>query len=217
MDFTLANAQQKQIYNLMIGLIAPRPIAWITSMNLTGQLNAAPFSAFNYMGMDPPIVAVGVGNRPGPDATGKDTAQNIRNTGEFVVNVVNEAVAEAMNVTAIDFPPEINELEIAHLKTEPSLVVKIPRIAAAPASLECREITIIEIGRSRIIIGQIVAIHVKDEFVDQSGAYIHAEELHAVGRMNGLGAYVKTRDAFFHIPRMTYEDWKLNNNGKQRP
>jgi len=208
MDLNLANAKPNQIYNLLIGLVAPRPIAWITSMNLAGQLNAAPFSAYNYMGIDPPIVAVGVGNRPGPGVVGKDTAHNIRVTGEFVINVVNEALAEAMNITAIDFPPEINELDITHLATEPSLVVKIPRIAAAPASLECREITTMEIGHSRIVLGQVVAIHVKDEFVDLAGPYIRAEELHAVGRMNGLGAYVKTKDAFFSIPRMTYEDWK---------
>ena len=138
----------------------------------------------------------------------KQTAQNIRNTGEFVINVVNEAVAETMNFTAIDFPPEIKALEIAALKTEPSLIVKVPRIAAAPASLECREVMTMEIGRTRIILGQVVAIHVKDEFIDQTGHYIRAEELHAIGRMNGLGAYVKTRDAFLQIPRVTYEDWQ---------
>src|ERR1035438_759788 len=171
MDFNLANAGTKQIYNLMIGLVAPRPIAWITSLNPAAQLNAAPFSAYNYMGMDPPIVAVGIANRPGPGAIRKDTAQNIRATGEFVVNVVNEAVAEAMNITAIDFPSEINELDIVRLKTEPSLVVKVPRIAAAPACLECREITTMEIGRSRIVLGQVVAIYVKDE-VDLKRAHV---------------------------------------------
>lgn len=214
MDLDIANASKKHIYNMLIGLVAPRPIAWITTMNLAGQLNAAPFSAYNYMGMDPPIVAIGVGNRPGPGMIAKDTAQNIRNTGEFVINVVNESVAEAMNITASDFPAEINELEITHLKTEPSLLVKVPRIAAAPASLECREITTMEIGRSRIVLGQVVAIHVKDEFYDPAGPYILAQELHAVGRMNGLGSYVKTRDAFFHMQRMTYEEWKQKNGKK---
>ena len=214
MDMDLANASTKQIYSLLNGLVAPRPIAWITSMNLAGQLNAAPFSAFNYMGMDPPIVAVGVGNRPGPGGIAKDTAHNIRNTGEFVINVVNEAVAEAMNISGIDFPPEISELDILHLKTEPSLLVKVPRIAVAPASLECREITTMEIGRSRVVLGQVVAIHVKDEFIDQAGPYVRVQELHAVGRMNGLGSYVKTRHAFFHMQRMTYEEWQ-QQNGEQ--
>ena len=168
------------------------------------------------MGMDPPIVAVGVANRPGPGAIGKDTAQNIRNTGEFVINVVNEAVAQAMNITAIDFPSDVNELKIAHLETEPSQVVKVPRIKSAPASLECREITTMEIGRSRIILGQVVAIHVKDEFIDQAGPSIRAEEMHAVGRMNGLGAYVKTKDGFLHLPRVTYVDWK-RDHGTEKP
>jgi flavin reductase (DIM6/NTAB) family NADH-FMN oxidoreductase RutF len=177
MELNLANANQKQIHSLLNGLVAPRPIAWITSLNAAGQFDAAPFSAFNYMGMEPPIVAVGIANQPGPGTIAKQTAQNIRNTGEFVINVVNEAVAEAMNFTAIDFPPEIKALEIAALKTEPSLIVKAPRIAAAPASMECREVITMEIGRTRIILGQVVAIHVKDEFIDQNGHYIRAEEL----------------------------------------
>jgi len=216
MDLNLANATTKQIYSLLGGLVAPRPIAWITSLNDAGQLNAAPFSAYNYMGMDPPIVALGIANEPGPGTTPKHSAQNIRTTGEFVVNVVNEVVAETMNFTAIDFPPEIKALEIADLKTEPSLIVKVPRIAASPASLECREIMTVEIGHNRIILGQVLAIHVKDEFIDQTGHYIRAEELHAIGRMNGLGAYVKTKDAFFHIPRMTYTDWQRQDKEQQK-
>ena len=209
MELNLANVERKQIYSLLCGLIAPRPIAWITSLNAAGQLDAAPFSAFNYVGMDPPIVAVGIAKKPGPDPVAKQTAQNIRSTGEFVVNVVNEAVAETMNFTAIDFPPEIKVLKIAALKTEPSLIVKVPRLAAAPASLECREVMTLEIGRNRIVLGQVVGIHVKDEFIDPTGHYIRAEQLHAIGRMNGLGAYVKTRDAFLQIPRVTYADWQL--------
>ena len=208
MELNLADADPKRIYSLLCGLIAPRPIAWITSLNEAGRLDAAPFSAFNYVGLEPPIVAVGIASRPGPGAVAKQTAHNIRCTGEFVVNVVNEAVAEAMNFTAIDFPPGIKELELAALKTEPSLIVKVPRLAASPASLECREITTLEIGRNRIVLGRVVAIHVKDEFIDPTGRHIRAEDLHAIGRMNGLGAYVTTRDSFLHIPRLTYEEWQ---------
>jgi flavin reductase (DIM6/NTAB) family NADH-FMN oxidoreductase RutF len=208
MDFDLSKTAAHQIHNLLIGLVAPRPIAWITTLDPEGQLNAAPFSAYNYVCTDPPVVAIGVANRPAPVIVGKDTAQNIRNTREFVINVVNEELAEAMNVCAVDFPAGVNELEKAGLATEPSLLVKPPRIARAPASLECREITTMEIGRSRIVLGQVVAMHVKDEFVDPAGPYIRAEEMHAIGRMNGKGAYVKTRDAFFHVPRMSYEDWR---------
>jgi flavin reductase (DIM6/NTAB) family NADH-FMN oxidoreductase RutF len=207
MLFDLSQTTPNQNYNLLIGLVAPRPIAWITSMDLAGKLNAAPFSAYNYVGIDPPIVAIGVANRPGPGVVGKDTAQNIRNTREFVINVVDENLAQAMNICAIEFPPGVNELEQAKLTTAPSTLVKVPRIAESPASLECREFTTIEMGRSRVILGQVVAIHVRDEFVDPKGPYIRADQLHAIGRMNGLGAYVRTRDAFFQIPRIRYEDW----------
>ena len=211
MDFDLAHTSAHHTYNLLIGLVAPRPIAWITSLDLDGRLNAAPFSAYNYVCTDPPIVAIGVANRPAREIVGKDTAHNIRNTREFVINVVSEELAEAMSLCSVDFPAGINELEMVGLNTEPSLVVSVPRIAEAPAALECREYTTMEIGRSRIILGQVVAMHVKDPFVDPAGPYIRAEQMHAVGRMNGKGSYVRTRDAFMHIPRLTFEEWKQQN------
>ncbi len=113
-----------------------------------------------------------------------------------------------MNVCAADFPAGVNELEAAGLATEPSALVAVPRIARAPAALECREVTTLEIGRSRVILGQVVGMHVRDEFVDPAGPYIRAEKIHAIGRMNGLGNYVKTQDAFFHLPRISYEEWQ---------
>ena len=162
------------------------------------------------------MLAIGVANRPAENIVGKDTAQNIRNTHEFVVNVVNEDVAEAMNFCAIDFPQGVDELKLAGVETEPSIVVSVPRISRAPAAMECREITSMEIGNSRIVLGQVVAMHVKDEFLDPAGPYIRAEQLHAIGRMNGRSAYIKTRDAFFHMPRVTYEEWE-KKNGEVRP
>jgi len=212
MDFDLSKINPHHTYNLLIGLVTPRPIAWITSLDLDGRLNAAPFSAYNYVATDPPIVAIGVGNRPSREIVGKDTAQNIRNTREFVVNVVNEDVAEAMNFSAIDFPKGVDELKTEGIETEPSLLVAVPRIKNAPAAMECREITTMEIGRSRIILGQVVAMHVKDEFIDPAGPYIRSEEMHTVGRMNGKGAYVKTRDAFFHMHRSNYQEWLEKNS-----
>jgi flavin reductase (DIM6/NTAB) family NADH-FMN oxidoreductase RutF len=204
----MEKASHSEVYKLLIGLIAPRPIALITSMDEHGGLNAAPFSAFNYLGTDPPIVAVGVTNRTDRAFVPKDTARNIRRTGEFVVNVATEDIAEKMNVCAIDFPEGVNELDIAGFTTTASQIVRVPRIAEAHAALECREHTTLEIGRSRIILGRVVAIYVEDKYVDPAGPYIKAEELHAIGRMNGLGNYVRTRDAFVQIPRMSYEEWK---------
>jgi flavin reductase (DIM6/NTAB) family NADH-FMN oxidoreductase RutF len=208
LKFDLERTPHDAVYKLLIGLIAPRPIALVTSMDEQGRLNAAPFSAFNYLGTDPPIVAIGVANRVDQAFVPKDTARNIRRTGEFVVNVVTEDIAEKMNICAVDFPEGTNELEIAGFSTTPSQVVRIPRIEQAHAALECCEHTTLEIGRSRIILGRVVAIYVEDRYVDPAGPYIKADELHAIGRMNGLGNYVRTRDAFVKIPRMSYAEWK---------
>ncbi|RSL14814.1 flavin reductase (DIM6/NTAB) family NADH-FMN oxidoreductase RutF [Edaphobacter aggregans] len=208
MKFNMEEATHRQTYNLLIGLVAPRPIAWITSMSEDGRLNAAPFSAYNYLCTDPPIIGVGVTDRPTASFVPKDTARNIRRTGEFVVNVVTEDLARQMNVCATDFPSDVEELDVAGLTTAPSQVVKVPRIEQAHAALECREYTTMEIGRSRIILGRVVSIYIEDKFVDPAGPYIRAEELHAIGRMNGLGSYVKTRDSFLTIPRISFEEWK---------
>ena len=211
MLYEVSQTANRDIYNLIIGLVAPRPIAWVTSMDAKGRLNAAPFSAFNYVALDPPMIAIGVANRPGPGLVPKDTGLNIRETGEFVVNVVSEELAEKMNICAMDFPKGVNEIEVAGLKTAPSTLVKVPRLADSPASLECREYSTIKVGRSSIVLGSVVAIHVQDHFIDPAGPYVKAEEIHAIGRMNGLGHYVRTRDAFFNMPRMSYEEWLKRN------
>lgn len=208
MEFDPEKVSARAMYNLLIGLVAPRPIALITSINEEGRLNAAPFSAYNYLCTDPPVVGIGVTNKPGQDFVPKDTARNIRRMGEFVVNVVTEDLAQQMNVCAIDFPAEVDELGLAGLTTVPSQKVKVPRIEQAHAALECVEHSTIEIGRSRIILGRVVAIYVEDQFIDPAGPYVLSEELHAIGRMNGLGSYVKTQGAFLTMPRISYEGWK---------
>ena len=208
MHFDMEATAVNDTYKLLTGLVAPRPIALVTSMDEEGRLNAAPFSAYNYLCIDPPIVGIGVTNRPDAPFVPKDTARNIRRTGEFVVNVVTEDIAQQMNLCATDFPAELNEVELAGLTTAPSEIVKVPRIAEAHAALECREYTTMEIGRSRIILGRVVAVYVEDRFVEPGTTYVKADELHAIGRMNGLGNYVRTRDAFMTLGRVKYEDWK---------
>ena len=208
MNFDLQTAPADHAYKLMVGLIAPRPIALITTLNEDGSVNTAPFSAYNYLCTDPPIVGVGVADRPDQAMVPKDTARNIRRTGEFVVNVVTEDIAEKMSFCSCDFPAGVSEAELAGLTLTPSQALKTPRLAEAHAALECREHTTLEIGRSRILLGRVVAIYVEDKYVDTKGPYIKAEELHAIGRMNGAGNYVRTRDAFFTIPRVSYAEWK---------
>jgi flavin reductase (DIM6/NTAB) family NADH-FMN oxidoreductase RutF len=151
MKFDLRKTTGREAYQLLIGLVAPRPIALVTSMNEDGRLNAAPFSSYNYLCTDPPIIGMGVTDRPTGGFVPKDTARNIRRTGEFVVNVVTEDLAKQMNICATDFPADVNELDMAGLTTVPSEVVRVPRIEQAHAALECKEYTTMEIGRSRFI------------------------------------------------------------------
>jgi flavin reductase (DIM6/NTAB) family NADH-FMN oxidoreductase RutF len=113
-----------------------------------------------------------------------------------------------MNICATDFPAEISEVDMACLTTAPSKHIKVPRLAEAHAALECTEHSTIEIGRSRIILGRVLTFYVEDKFVDPDGPYIKADELHAIGRMNGLGNYVRTRDAFITHSRISYKEWQ---------
>ncbi len=208
MNFDMSSTSVRTIYNLLIGLVAPRPIALVTSRNEDGGINAAPFSAYNYLCMDPPVIGMGVTNRADEKTIPKDTARNIRRVGEFVVNVVTEDLLHQMNVCATDFPADVSEVEMAGLHLTPSTLVTVPRLAEAHAALECRELQTIEIGRSRIILGQVVGMYVDDAFVDPKGPYIDAHALHAVGRMNGQGAYALTRDAIIQMPRIPYAEWQ---------
>ncbi len=211
-DFAALTAHVR--YNLIIGLVTPRPIALVTSMDSTGRVNAAPYSAFSYAGVDPVLVTIGAGNRPeakeAPSGmpVPKDTVQNIRASGEFVINIVSEGLAEAMNICAIDFPPDVSELQEAGLTTVLSTRVKVPRIAEAPASLECREVTTIEVGHSRVIVGEVLCAHVGEEYIDPAGPYIRADLIHSIGRMNGGGNYVRTRGAIFSLARIPYKEWR---------
>ena len=208
MQFDFKKSSNREIYNLINGLVAPRPIALVTSLGPEGLLNAAPFSAYNYLCINPPIIGLGIAGKNAAGDELKDTSRNIELTGEFVVNVVTEDIAQKMNLCGIEFPAEVSELEMAGFTTEKSLVVKVPRIKEAHACLECRLYeTLKPNGFTRIILGEVVAAYVEDRFVDPKGPYIIAEDLHAIGRMNSLNNYVRTRDAFISIPRLNYEQW----------
>src|SRR5215475_3043057 len=151
MELDLDNKFADRAYQILANLVTPRPIAFVTTMCPNGRINAAPFSFFNLMGANPPILAFAPGDRD--DGTPKDTARNIRLTHEFVVNLVDESIAEAMNQCAASLPYGDNELVHAGLHTLPSSLVKPPRIAEAPVSLECKEWGTLHIGDNRVVIG----------------------------------------------------------------
>jgi len=208
MLFDFAAIPAREAYKLMVSTVTPRPIAWIVSQNLHGQLNAAPFSFFNVFSGDPPVVGIGISSHePGRP---KDTRRNIRDTREFVVNLVSEEAAKAMNVTAIEFEPSVNELEQAQLETIRSVHVKPPRIAISPVSMECTLLQIVDLGPDNaLVLGRVLAMHVRDNLVlDPAKHYIDTPNLHLIGRMHGTGWYARTSD-LFEMPRIPRANWTL--------
>lgn len=194
MELALSELAAKERYRLLIGLVVPRPIAFITTRGEDGVVNAAPFSFFNLMGEDPPIVVVSLEARA--DGSIKDTRRNIRRTGEFVVNLVDEAIAAAMHQASANYPPEVSEVAAVGLSLAPCGEVAVERIAEAPASFECRALQMVEIGPTRrIVIGEILRLHVRDTLVDPATKRIREDAYHPVGRLYA-NSYVKTRERF---------------------
>ena len=181
-------------YPILASLVTPRPIALVTTISADGKVNAAPFSFFNLLGANPPIVAFAPSDRD--NGVPKDTALNVRATHEFVVNLVDEAIAEKMNLCAATLPYGENELSHAGLTATPSSVVKPPRIAEAPASLECIEWGTLQIGGNRVVIGLIKRVHLRDEFFDVEKKRVRTEKLLTIGRMASPHWYCKTTDRF---------------------
>jgi flavin reductase (DIM6/NTAB) family NADH-FMN oxidoreductase RutF len=196
MEFDFEMLAPDDRYKILTSTIVPRPIAWITTVSKSGVRNAAPFSFFNAMSKTPPILAVGI--QANSDGSMKDSARNILDTGEFVVNLVTRSVASAMNLTSVEAPSDVDEIALADLDTLPSLKVLPPRLAASPVAFECRLHTPIEVAKSQLIVlGEIVQAHVADAFVlDANKHYIDTPALSLVGRLHGRGWYVGTKDSF---------------------
>jgi flavin reductase (DIM6/NTAB) family NADH-FMN oxidoreductase RutF len=194
MELDFEGKHATRAYAILVALVTPRPIAWVTTVNPEGVVNAAPFSFFNVLGSKPPIVGICPGDRG--DGTPKDTARNIRLTHEFVVNLVDEDVAEPMNRTAASVPYGTSELEALGLSTQPSSVVRPPRISESPASLECAEWGTLQIGDNRLIIGLIKRVHVRGELIDPETLRIRSERFLSIGRMASPHWYCRTRDRF---------------------
>ena len=211
MHFDLAQIPAADAYKLLVSTVVPRPIALVTTVDGEGRVNAAPFSFFNAVSSVPPVVVLGVS--PG-DAGGdgyKDTERNIRDSGEFVVNLVDEALAQRMNICAVDFPAGVDELGKAELTPLPSAGVRAPRIAQSPVSFECRRITGLSLGpRSTLEVGRVIHIHIRDDLVDPVKMYVSTEKMRLIGRMHGRGWYARTSDLFL-MERMTHEEWEAGN------
>jgi flavin reductase (DIM6/NTAB) family NADH-FMN oxidoreductase RutF len=197
MEINPADIPHQSVYKLLTGSILPRPIGWISSVDERGNPNLAPFSFFNVVCSNPPTVVFCPMIR-GMDGQTKDTLNNVRATGEFVVNIVSEDLAEAMNASSVEAPPEVNEFEFAGVTAEPSATVRPPRVRESRVHFECRVRQIVEInsqpGGGSLVIGEVLHIHV-DESVLAGGDKINLAALKPVGRLAG-GGYVRVTDVF---------------------
>ncbi len=208
MNFDLRGPAGAAAYRLLTNLVVPRPIAWVTSKDERGVVNLAPFSFFNMVGSEPPVVAIGVGNEA--DGRPKHTARNIAATREFVVNLVTEELMREMNISAADFPEGESELHAAGLHDGASAAVGVPRVAEAKAALECVLHRIDRIGANNIILGEIVAIYTADGIVDDR---MRVHNFFPVGRLGAPSWYTRVTDRF-ELPRMSYAQYR-QETGKE--
>ena len=194
MDLQLAGLVAHERYKLLIGLVIPRPIAWVSTWSESGVANCAPFSFFNVIAEDPPLCILSF--NPRSDGAMKHTLKNIRRTGEFVVNLADEATANAMHASAAEIPESESEFTRSRLTPVPAKMVKHPRIGEAAASLECRVERRIEFGPSReMVVGEILLVHARDGIIDPATKRISEERYRPVGRLFA-DRYCTTRERF---------------------
>lgn len=203
-DFAALGAADR--YKLLTGVVVPRPIAWVTTLGRDGHVNLAPFSFFGLMGSDPAVVAFAPGDCP--DGKPKDTALNLAAGAEFTVSLVSADLAPLMNATATDFPHGMAEPQTLGVALAPGVQVRVPRVAASPASLECREVQTVRIGRTRVVLGEVLGLTLReDALLDEARCHVNTAALDLVGRMGGRGTYTFTRDTFT-IDRVNYAQWQ---------
>jgi len=191
-----------EFYNLLISSVVPRPIAWVSTVNAAGRPNLAPFSFFNAVCADPPLLAFAPGMRRPKQAEAnrgepKDTLRNVRETREFVVNLVTHELAEAMNLTSGEYDASVNEFELAKLTPQPSKIVRAPRVAESPVSFECKLHQILDFSPAptgaSLVIGKIVSIHIDDAHLKEGK--LDRNSLDLIGRMGGM-QYTRTTQRF---------------------
>ncbi|MCC7346489.1 MAG: flavin reductase family protein [Variibacter sp.] len=184
MELVLSELSIQERYKFLTALVIPRPVAFVTTKDANGLHNAAPFSFFNVFSEAPAIIVLGFSSRP--DGRKKDTINNIRRAGEFVVNMVDRRVIEAMHIASADVPPDESELDFSDVTLAPSKTVGVKRIAQAPASLECRTFQIIDLSERRtLVLGEVLCIQALDEIVDPATRRIIPEQYSPIARLYG--------------------------------
>jgi flavin reductase (DIM6/NTAB) family NADH-FMN oxidoreductase RutF len=193
-----AEHEHRQIYKLMVGIIVPRPIALVATVDRAGVANLAPFSFFNGVGSNPPTVLFCPTVRaPAPvtQETRKDTLRNVEETGEFVVNIVSDAISAQANATSAEVPPEVDEFVLSGLTPVASEVVRPPRVAESPAQMECKLLQVVYTGHNPgsgvVVLGEVVRFHIREDLFEDFR--IDPARLDAIGRMAG-NTWVRTRE-----------------------
>ncbi|MCP3442657.1 flavin reductase family protein [Bradyrhizobium sp. CCGUVB14] len=182
MDYAASDLTPRERYKVLTSFILPRPIAWVTSVGPTGVVNAAPFSFFNAFCEDPPLCMFAANRKP--NGQDKDTFLNIQRTGEFVVNLTDEPLARAMHESSGDFPPDIGEPDYLGLKLAPSTRIAVPRLADTPWAMECKLWKMIDVNNDRrLIMGEGIHFHIRDELWDDKAMRVHMDRYHPIGRM----------------------------------
>lgn len=198
-DFSELSAQER--YKLLCAAVIPRPVAWITTVDEAGIVNAAPYSFFNVFAETPPLVIVGIDQRP--DGRRKDTIDNVEAVGEFTVNLADSALAEKMVATSALFPPGVSEPSVVGLPLDPGTRVRVPRFSEAPVSLECRLYELKPLGKRYLLMGEVVALVARDGLFDPDTKRLNVEHYDPVARLFAT-SYAKLGPAY----ELPVPDWK---------
>jgi flavin reductase (DIM6/NTAB) family NADH-FMN oxidoreductase RutF len=210
LDFEFSALDKAARYKLLSGVVVPRPIAFVTTVSEAGIVNAAPYSFFNVFSDDPPLIVLGLQHKP--DLTRKDTTHNIDRTGEFVVNMVDEPLAQAMNDAAASFPPGTSEPEVLGLALAPSLTSRVPRLAAAPIALECRKSVSLVFGPGReLLVGEVTGLHARAGILDPETLRVDFAAYQPIGRL--FGDLYTRQTEIFAMKRRTPEEIVATRKG----
>lgn len=201
MELDPSSIDQREVYKLLIGCVVPRPIAWVSTIDVQGVRNLAPFSFFNAIGSDPPALMISISSAAARPEGRKDTLRNIVETSEFVVNIVTEATAAAMNETATDYPPGQDEFALAGLTPAPSRTIRPSRVAESPVNFECVLHTLVPVGSNTVVIGTITHIHINDALLNERN-HVDIHKLQPVARLAG-NSYAYVHEVF-ELVRKSY-------------
>ena len=212
MEFDFSKFSSKDRYKLLSSTVIPRPIALVSTIDENGVCNSAPYSFFNVFAEDPATCVIGIAKRV-VDGGRKDTSRLIRESGEFVVNMVDMDIAEGMNISAIDFAPEVDEFSLSGFTPVASRLVAPPRIAESPVSFECKRTVTLQLSSERdLVVGEILTMHVRDGLIDPNTLYLDQSKYDIVGRLYA-DKYAPLRD-IFDLKRWEPEEW-LEAHSKQ--